>query len=97
MDVRFLRVYGLFCGDKSDTVCVYLSVVTRKRSCPLFDFMKKREFVLIAVLTILIAFMDLTVIPSVLLFTIQIGDIEPAYFSLMINFLLIGIITFLYL
>ncbi len=44
MDVRFLRVYGLFCGDKSDTVCVYLSVVTRKRSCPLFDFMKKREF-----------------------------------------------------
>ena len=47
MDVRFLRVYGLFCGDKSDTVCVYLSVVTRKRSCPLFDFMKKREFVLI--------------------------------------------------
>lgn len=59
--------------------------------------MKKREFVLIAVLTILIAFMDLTVIPSVLLFTIQIGDIEPAYFSLMINFLLIGIITFLYL
>ena len=47
MDVRFLRVYGLFCGDKSDTVCVYLSVVTRKRSCPLFDFMKKRELVLI--------------------------------------------------
>lgn len=47
MDVRFLRVYGLFCGDKSDTVCMYLSVVTRKRSCPLFDFMKKREFVLI--------------------------------------------------
>ena len=47
MDVRFLRVYGLFCGDKSDTVFVYLSVVTRKRSCPLFDFMKKREFVLI--------------------------------------------------
>ena len=44
MDVGFLRVYGLFCGDKSDTVCVYLSVVTRKRSCPLFDFMKKREF-----------------------------------------------------
>ena len=42
-----MRVYGLFCGDKSDTVCVYLSVVTRKRSCPLFDFMKKREFVLI--------------------------------------------------
>ena len=47
MDVRFLRVYGLFCGDKSDNVCVYLSVVTRKRSCPLFDFMKKRELVLI--------------------------------------------------
>ena len=59
--------------------------------------MKKRELVLIAILTILIAFIDVSGIPSVLLFNIQISDIEPIYFSLMINFLLIGVIAFLYL
>ena len=59
--------------------------------------MKKRELILIAVLTVLIAFMDISGIPSTLLFNIQIADIEPVYFSLMINFLIIGGAAFLYL
>ena len=59
--------------------------------------MKKRELILIAILTVLIAFMDISGIPSVLFFNIQIADIEPVYFSLMINFLIIGVIAFLYL
>lgn len=59
--------------------------------------MKRRELVLIAILTVLIAFMDVSGIPSVLLFNIQIIDIEPTYFSLMINFLFVGVIVFLYL
>ena len=41
--------------------------------------------------------MDISGIPSVLFFNIRIGDIEPMYFSLMINFLIIGVVAFLYL
>lgn len=59
--------------------------------------MKKRELILIAILTVLIAFMDISGIPSALFFYIQIADIEPVYFSLMINFMMIGVIAFLYL
>ena len=59
--------------------------------------MKKRELILIAILTVLIAFMDISGIPSALLFYIQITDIEPVCFSLMINFMMIGVIAFLYL
>lgn len=61
------------------------------------DIMNKREIILIAFLTLLIAFMDISGIPGALFINIQIGDIEPFYFTLMINFLIIGIITFLYL
>ena len=43
---------------------------------------KKREPILIAILAVLIAFMDISGIPSTLLFRIQIGDIESVYFSL---------------
>lgn len=59
--------------------------------------MKKREIILISVLTVLIAFMDISGIPSVLFVDIQVSDIEPIYFALMINFLLIGLIASLYL
>jgi len=59
--------------------------------------MKKRELILIAILTVLIAFMDISGIPSALFFNIEIADIEPVYLALMINFLIIGVIAFLYL
>lgn len=59
--------------------------------------MKKRELIYIAILTALIAFMDISGIPGTLFFHIQIADIEPVYFSLMMNFLMIGVIAFLYL
>lgn len=59
--------------------------------------MNRRELIYIAILTLLIAFMDITGIPSAFFVNIQIADIEPFYFTLMINFLIIGVITFLYL
>lgn len=59
--------------------------------------MNKKELVYIAVLTLIIAFMDITGMPSVLFVHIQVADIEPFYFTLMTNFLLIGIIAFLFL
>lgn len=59
--------------------------------------MKKRELILIAILTVLLAFMDISGIPSILFFNMQIADIEPVYFSLMLNFVMIGVIAFLYL
>ena len=59
--------------------------------------MNRRELIYIAVLTLVIAFMDITGIPSVFFINIQVADIEPFYFILMINFLIIGIIAFLFL
>jgi len=59
--------------------------------------MNKREPIYIFILTSLIAFMDISGIPSAFFVNIQIADIEPFYFTLMINFILIGIIAYLYL
>lgn len=56
-----------------------------------------RELVYIAILTLVIAFMDITGIPSAIFVNVQIADIEPFYFTLMANFLLIGAVAFLYL
>lgn len=57
----------------------------------------KRELIYIAILTLIIAFMDITGIPSALFVNIQIADIEPFYFTLMINFLIIGVMACLFL
>lgn len=59
--------------------------------------MNKREFIYIAVLTLIIAFMDISGIPSVFFVNIQVADVEPFYFSLMVNFLIIGAIAYLFL
>ena len=58
---------------------------------------KALDAIMPATRTLLIAFMDISGIPGTQLFHTQIADIEPIYFSLMINFLMIGLITFLYL
>lgn len=52
---------------------------------------------LIAALTLLIAAMDITGIPSAFFVHIQAADIEPFYFTLMVNFLIIGAAAFLFL
>ena len=49
------------------------------------EMMNKRELIYIAILTLLIAFMDITGIPSAFFVNIQIAGIEPFYFTLMIN------------
>lgn len=59
--------------------------------------MNKRELVYIAILTLIISFMDISGIPSIFFVNIQVADIEPIYFALMINFLLMGVITCLFL
>lgn len=59
--------------------------------------MKKREFIYIAVLTLIIAFMDITGIPSAFFVHIRVADIEPVYFTLMVNFLFIGVVAYLFL
>ena len=48
-------------------------------------------------LTLLIAFMEITGIPSAFFVHIQAADIEPVYFTLMVNFLLIGAAAYLFL
>lgn len=59
--------------------------------------MNKKELIIISILTILIAIMDITGIPSIFFININILDINPFYFTLMFNFLIIGLITFLVL
>lgn len=59
--------------------------------------MNKKELIIVGILTILIAFMDITGIPSAFFININILDIEPMYFTLMVNFVIIGIISYLVL
>ena len=57
--------------------------------------MNKKEIIVISILTVLLAFMDITGIPSTLFFNFNIKDIEPIYWSLMINFIIMGIISYI--
>ena len=57
--------------------------------------MKKKELIIMGTLTILLAFMDISGLPSALFINVEILDITPFYFTLMFNFIIIGIISFL--
>ena len=59
--------------------------------------MRRKETATIAILTILIAVMDLTGLPSAWFVTIPIADIDPMYFTLMVNFVIIGILAYVVL
>lgn len=48
----------------------------------------KRISISVIILTIVMTFMEMTALPAALFCNIQIKDIEPFYFSLMINFIL---------
>lgn len=50
---------------------------------------RKKELVIISVLTVVMAAMDIFGIPGVLFVHLQIADINPMYFALMVNFVLI--------
>ncbi len=57
--------------------------------------MQKKELIIISILTILLAFMDISGLPSSLFINVKVLDITPFYFTLMFNFIIIGIIAFL--
>ena len=57
--------------------------------------MKKKELIIIGFLTVLLAFIELSGLPSALFVNINFLDITPYYFTLMFNFLIIGLISFL--
>lgn len=59
--------------------------------------MNKKELIIISILTALLAIMDITGIPSVFFVNIEVLDINPIYFTLMVNFIIIGIIAYLVL
>lgn len=56
--------------------------------------MKKKELIAASVLTALLAFMDISGLPCSLFLNIQVLDITPVYWTLMLNFVIIGIIAF---
>lgn len=57
--------------------------------------MRKKALIIISILTILLAFMDISGLPSALFLNIKISDITPFYWTLMLNFIIIGAIAFL--
>ena len=52
----------------------------------------KSDIIIAAILTLLMTFMEMTALPMALFCDIRFKDIEPIYFSLMLNFLLAFII-----
>ncbi len=58
---------------------------------------KKKELLIISMLTVLLAFMDISGFPSVLFINIEVLDITPFYWTLMFNFIIICAIAFLVL
>lgn len=56
--------------------------------------MKKKELLAASLLTVLLAFMDISGLPCSLFLDIQVADIDPVYWTLMLNFVVIGIIAF---
>ena len=55
--------------------------------------MEKRTNWIIGILAAVIAIMEMTGIPSVFFVNLQIADVEPFYWTLMVNFLLVGILA----
>ena len=55
---------------------------------------KKKDLIVVGILTVLLAFMDISGIPCSLFMNIEVWDIEPIYWALMLNFVMIGIIAF---
>lgn len=58
------------------------------------DRKPKKELIVAGILTVLLAFMDISGLPCALFVNIKVLDITPIYWTLMLNFVLIGIITF---
>lgn len=46
----------------------------------------KKEIIAAGILTVIMAFMDISGLPSALVINIRLADITPFYFTLMINF-----------
>ncbi len=57
----------------------------------------KKELITVGILTVLLACMDISGMPCSLFMNIEVWDIEPIYWTLMLNFVIIGIIAFLVL
>lgn len=57
----------------------------------------KKELITVGILTVLLAFMDISGMPCSLFMNIEVRDIEPIYWALMLNFVIIGIVAFLVL
>lgn len=55
----------------------------------------KRTAITVAILTILLTFMEMTALPAALFCNIQFADINPIYFSLMLNFLIVFVLCWI--
>lgn len=54
----------------------------------------KKEIIAAGILTVIMAFMDISGLPGALFIKIQLADITPFYFTLMVNFLFTGLVCY---
>lgn len=57
----------------------------------------KKEMIAVGIITLLMAFMEITGLPSKMFVNVHIADIDPVYFALMLNFAIAGLLCFLLL
>lgn len=56
--------------------------------------MKRKELLVVGVLTVILAFMDITGLPCALFVYMEVADIDPSYWALMFNFVVISAVAF---
>ncbi|MBE6839195.1 MAG: CPBP family intramembrane metalloprotease [Ruminococcus sp.] len=56
----------------------------------------RKESVIVVILTLVMTFMEMSTLPAALFFNIEIKDINPIYFTLMLDFLLAFVICWLF-
>jgi membrane protease YdiL (CAAX protease family) len=59
------------------------------------ETVNKKELIAATLITVLIAFMDISGLPASLFLNINIADITSYYFTVMVNFVLIALVCFL--
>lgn len=59
------------------------------------SWIAKKEIIAACIITLIMAFMDISGLPAALFVNVEILDITPFYFTLMVNFLIIGIVFIL--
>lgn len=57
---------------------------------------KKKDYIIAAILTLIMTFIEMSALPMVLFCKIEIADVQPIYIALILNFLIAFCICFIF-